>query len=334
MFYSFQRLLSYKRFFSTAVGERGVGKTFGATELVLKEGIKLKSKAFVWVRRFDADIDEIKDDFALDMIKHNKFPNYKFDTLKNNYYATDNRTGERFVVGEFISLNTYQRKKSRPRPDVKYIVFDEFMAEDGTPYLVNEVKKFLNLVDTIVRLRDDVRVILLGNAISMVNPYFEYFKVSDLENNFTKGRDFVIENCNYEEFREARRQTRFGKSIEGTDYGDYAIDNKFVLDDLSDVVSKPRGETQVLFNLMLNGRLILVSDINGLYYFELGRDYSLRTYTFYVDDAKERGAIFLDGRSNILNNLTNMFLEGRCLFQNLSVKNELQLIVRKIKKGF
>lgn len=334
MFYTSQRIRSYKRFYNIIVGERGVGKTFDFTYDCIKSGIETKKKSFVWLRRYDADIDEMKNDFWIDMVENNLFPNYHFETIKGNIIATNVKNGEKFIIGELMALSLYQRKKSKPRPNVKTIIFDEFIAEDGTAYLDNEVRKFLNIVDTIARHRPDVKVYLLGNAVSMVNPYFDYFKIRSLDRNFTKGRDYVVENCDYQEFREFKRKSAFGKTVDGTKYGDYAIDNKFLLDDTSDVLPKPKGEETILFNLLLNGRLILLTSINNLYYFSISKDITMRCYTFYVDDAKKGDAIFIDGKSRIIKEIAEMFVSGLCVYQNLSVKNEIQLIVRKVKKGF
>lgn len=334
MFYSSHQILTYKRIYNYIVGERGVGKTYNFTKLGIAEGIKTKQKSFVWVRRYEADIDDIKGDFTKDMEANNEFPNYTFECIKGNIIARNIVTQEKFIIGELIALSLYQRKKSKPRPFVKYIVFDEFIAEDGTSYLDNEVYKFINLCDTIIRHRKNVRAFLLGNAVSMVNPYFAYHNIHDLSKNFTKGKYYVVENCDYQEFREMRRKTAFGKSIDGTKYGDYAIDNKFLLDDTSDVMAKPKGKEDIEFNLLLNDKLISVSSINNLYYFAKSKDVSFRTYTPYVDDAKKSNAIFIDSRSNILKNIVAMFLDGRTIYQSLQVKNEIQIIVRKIKKGF
>ncbi len=44
-------------------------------------------------------------------------------------------------------------------------------------YLQNEVTQLLDVIETVARLRD-IRVIFLGNAISITNPYFTYFNLS------------------------------------------------------------------------------------------------------------------------------------------------------------
>lgn len=68
---------------------------------------------------------------------------------------------EKFV-GYAMTLSTAQDLKSSNFSNVKYIIFDEFIIEEGQKktYLKNEVFVFLNLIETIARLRD-VRVFLL-----------------------------------------------------------------------------------------------------------------------------------------------------------------------------
>ena len=87
MFYSSHQILTYKRIYNIIVGERGVGKTYNFTKLGIAEGIKTKQKSFVWVRRYEADIDDIKGDFTKDMEANNEFPNYTFECIKGNIIA-------------------------------------------------------------------------------------------------------------------------------------------------------------------------------------------------------------------------------------------------------
>ena len=82
------------------------------------------------------------------------------------------------VFGYGIPLSTANILKSASFPKVKTLIFDEFLIDNGTyHYLRNEVIQFLDVIETIARLRD-VRVILLGNAITISNPYFDFFKLS------------------------------------------------------------------------------------------------------------------------------------------------------------
>ena len=67
-----------------------------------------------------------------------------------------------------MTLSTAQDLKGSNFPNVTTLIFDEFIIEEGQKkyYLHNEVFVFLNLIETIARMRD-VRVFLLGNPANV-----------------------------------------------------------------------------------------------------------------------------------------------------------------------
>ena len=96
-------------------------------------------------------------------------------------------------------------------------------------YLNNEVETFLNLIETLARMRN-VRVFLLGNAGNVItNPYFLYFDMSLPYNSDIKTfRDglILLQYMKNEEYREEKSKTRFGRLVQGTSYEKYAIENQ------------------------------------------------------------------------------------------------------------
>lgn len=149
-----------------------------------------------------------------------------------------------------MTLATAQDLKSTNFSKVKTIIFDEFIIEEGQKkyYLKNEVFTFLNLIETISRLRD-VRIFMLANSASLTNPYFLYFDLQLPYNNdikiFKEGT-ILVQYMKNEEYRETKRQTRFGKLVAGTSFEDYAIDNKF-LNDNRNFVEKKTGSAKFTF---------------------------------------------------------------------------------------
>ena len=108
------------------------------------------------------------------MINNNEFPDNELKAKGTNLYIDDELAGYGFT------LSTAQDLKSANFDKVKYIIFDEFIIDEGTKkyYLSNEVEVFLNLLETISRMRN-TKVFLLGNAGNLVtNPYFIYFDLS------------------------------------------------------------------------------------------------------------------------------------------------------------
>ena len=222
IWYSAHQLFTYKRLYNLIVGVRGHGKTYDISKRCIEKGIEQKKISFVVLVRYKEDIKVIKDDWWR-VVEH-LFPEYDFYTKKNVIYASNKL--ETFPIGEFLSLAQYTRAKRTPRPYVKYIFFDEFLNEDND-YLPDEINKFLSICDSIIRNRNDVRVILISNTISVINPYFNYFGFNRLTSRFTRGRyNSLLEFTDSENFIEYRKTTQFGSSIVGTEYGEFALMGK------------------------------------------------------------------------------------------------------------
>lgn len=73
-------------------------------------------------------------------------------------------------MGYCFSINTWETSKGASFPDITTIIFDEFLTRQY--YLPNEPALFENLVSSIVRTRDNVRIIMLANTVSWTAPYF------------------------------------------------------------------------------------------------------------------------------------------------------------------
>ena len=324
MFYNDHDLLTYKRLYNLIIGIRGHGKTYDFTKRCIEVGLKQKKVSFVVLARYKEDVINIRDSWWT-IVEH-LFPDYEFFQRKNIIYAKT--TLQTFPIGEYVSLSQYIREKRKPRPYVKYIFFDEFLNEDNN-YLSNEISAFLSVCDSIIRNRDDVRVILVSNTITMINPYFNYFGFLKLNDRFTKGlHNSILEFTDSEEFAEYRKQTKFGSSIVGTRYGDFAIQAKFMLDDMTNVSRLPEGQCKHQFNIALEGHLLEVCMMNNLLYIRSSKDYSAICYTPYVEDAKNIGAIFCNKNLNQFEFILNKFLADEIMYESLEIKNTIISFVR------
>lgn len=226
MYYDLSKALSYQAFLNFLLGERGCGKTYSTSKFITKQFIN-KGEQFAYIRRYKTELQKSVPKFFDPLIKNDEFPNHKMYTKGDKFYIDDK------IAGFSMTLSTAQNLKSTNFPNVKYIVFDEFIIEEGqSHYLKNEVEIFLGLIETIARMRE-VKVFMLANAITITNPYFIYFDVHLPYNNdiatFKDGL-ILVQYMKNEKYREEKRKTKFGKLIEGTEFGAYAIDNQFRLD--------------------------------------------------------------------------------------------------------
>lgn len=235
MYYDYHKILSYNCLLNFIIGERGVGKTFGITDFVTSKFIKDKSE-FAFIRRYKSELKEVVPNFFDSIKSQEKYKDVKLYSKGDKFYCNDK------ICGYSMTLSTAQKLKSVNFPNVKYIIFDEFIIEEGqrTYYLKNEVFVFLNLIETIARMRD-VNIFLLGNAGSSINPYFLYFDLtlpynSDIK--LFKDNTILLQYIKNEEYRQAKKETNFGKLVAHTSFDDYAINNNFINDNKNFIEKK------------------------------------------------------------------------------------------------
>lgn len=270
MYIDISKALSYNCLMNIFIGERGVGKTYSVSKFITNQFIK-KQEEFVYIRRYKPELQKALPQFFTPLIDNNEFPNYNLYTQNNKFYC------DKKVCGYAFPLATSQDLKSTNFNKVKNIVFDEFLIEEGQKkyYLKNEVFVFLNMIETISRLRD-VRIFLLSNATNIVNPYFSYFNLSLPYNN-----DFKLFNDNTilvwymknQKYRDYKKSTRMGKLIKGTDFEDYSINNIFTDND-STFIQKKSSSSKFKFSFYIHNTLygVWFDNKNNLIYISYDYD--------------------------------------------------------------
>ena len=197
-------LLSHRCNFNFVIGNRGGGKTYNAKKQAIKR-FKKNRQQFIYLRRYQTELDTMEDfwgDIRNDEDLLKKFPDLELSQQGGKFYIN----GE--LAGYAIALSTSTKLKSVPFPLVTLIIFDEYIIDKGRlTYLRNEAQVFLEFYDTVARMRNNVIALFLGNAISIVNPYFNYFDIKpDLNKRFTKDkkRGICIEFYFNQEFIEQK----------------------------------------------------------------------------------------------------------------------------------
>lgn len=233
--YSPNRLLSHNAFINFVMSPRGNGKSYSAKKLIIKNYLKNGSQA-VYTRRTKVEIDEVKDTYWNDI--REEYPDLDFKI--EGYIGYIN--GDEVV--HFIPLSTSTNKKSASYPKVNWIIFDEYIITKTTynRYLKNEMTLLLDLIETVGRARN-IRVLIMANSVSFVNPLFSFFDIVPKEGQrFSKYKDGLIcvEQFTSHVFMEEKKKTPFGRLIEGTNYSKYAIENE-VLEDTNDFIKEREG---------------------------------------------------------------------------------------------
>lgn len=325
MYYDPNKMLSYNRILNFVVGARGIGKTFSMKKYVINRFLK-NDEQFVYVRRYQTELKKVKTFF--DDIKF-LYPDVDFAVKGRELWINEK------LAGFAVPLSTYQNEKSNAYPRVTTIVFDEFIREDGM-YIrsVVEPESLLSLMDTVFRSRDNARCICLSNSITIVNPYFLYFNiVPDISKRFNSNDSIVVEIPRLDVFKKNRLQTRFGKLIQETDYGEMAVDNVFT-GDSKVFLEKRTPDSRFQFSIMYNGMVfgIWVDVGLGLMYISQATDPSTRFhYAMTTKDMEYNTLLGSNWKKNYhLYKMVGAFKKGYLRFDNQVIRNTMYDLFKKM----
>lgn len=281
MWWDIRNVLSYNALFNFIVGSRGCGKTYGFKKWAVEDFLKTGAQ-FIYVRRFRTELSKKAKESFWDAVQK-EFPEHELTANKEGLYYVDGK-----LAGQTRFLSS---AKSEELPFVNKICFDEFITNDTVHhnYLRDEVTFFCELYETIARMRP-VKVFFFGNAVTWANPYFTFFKIKK-PNNAKNIRTFqdgqvLVQIANNSDYIAAKEATPFGKLMQGTRYGNYAVHNDFYMDSAIGI-AKRTGNASYLLGLKINEQVV------GLWYDHqtgvsyLSRKYSPgsgRLYALTVDD--------------------------------------------------
>lgn len=250
MFIDLGQILSYNRTFNFVLSQRSGGKSFDAKYKSINR-YKKDGRTTIWLRREKTELSkEFRSKFFQDI--QFKYPLDEFTIKETEFGAVGYINGNEFIL--FIALSVALKHKSIPFQTVWWVVFDEFITNPSVQrYLSGEVFRFMEFWHTVARpytvlnadgsetqIDPKTRAVFLGNSISIVNPYFIDFRVMP-----NKSKEFNVYDKLIVWFwvgvkhAEFMKTTSLGKSIANTDYGDYATDNKFLLDNDAWIIDKP-----------------------------------------------------------------------------------------------
>lgn len=339
IFWNLGRTLTYNKLINFIVGNRGGGKTFGAKERGIDNFIK-KKEQFGYIRRYKDDLKKPMEQY-FDDIKY-QYPDYEFKTEKGKFYIRlkpsneKEKWTEKDVAGYGFVLSTANNKKSISYPNITTLIFDEFLLEEGNQrYLPSEPEKLLNLYETIARPGTNhprVVLFLLANAISITNPYFLYWDLKmptkkDKNNKYIwlhPFRPILVEDVRNEAFIDKKKNTEFGALVAGTNYADYSINNKFLLDDDS-FIEKKGSNARYYFTFIYKGneygvwldghegKLWVSEDVDPSY---------LLKFTLTLKDHKPNTMLLKNKRrANQFYSFIENYKQGNVYFENMNIKN-------------
>lgn len=238
--------------------------------------------------------------------------------------------GESF--GYAVSLNNPDslKKYSPLFVDVDMVIFDEFQTESGK-YLTKEVQKFQSVLLTIARGGGEqsrkIKVFLLGNMVSLMNPYFIQFGIHKRlrsDTKFMRGEGWIAEFGFNESASKAIQENGIFKAFNNDDYMSYSTDNIY-LHDTSIFVEKPSGKSKYICTILHDGTYYGVREYfeKGIVYVSKKADRTCKNVITFKASDHNQNTIMMNHYSFLWKNIKDAYQRGYLRFDDLKSKNAI-----------
>lgn len=227
-YYNLNPILKKKAVYNVIFGERSNGKTYATLKHGLEQYFKDGSQ-LAYIRRWKEDITGKRGQAVFSALVENneivKLSNGKFTGI--HYYTGrfflcnyDNGKpiyNDNDVIGFLFALTDVEHDKSTSYPKVNNIIFDEFLT--NKLYLPDEFVTFMNVVSTIIRRRETVKIFMLGNTVNKYCPYFTEMGLTniqtmlqgaiDLYNYGESGLTVAVEYCKTDKSEQRKESKKY-----------------------------------------------------------------------------------------------------------------------------
>lgn len=194
LYWDIRNVLSFDARYNIIIGERSNGKTYGCLQYGLERYFKDGSQIAI-IRRWEEDFRNKTASTMFDALIHNrvieklsrgrwngvKYESHRWFFTKTET-STDGKT-ETYISDEpfayAFALSSEEHYKSSSYPKICTVIFDEFITRNT--YLADEFIMFTSVLSTIIRLRDDVIIFMLGNTVNKYSPYFKEMGITNID---------------------------------------------------------------------------------------------------------------------------------------------------------
>lgn len=189
--YTLNNIKEYDAQYNVIFGKRSNGKTYALLYEILKNFVEKKEQG-AYVRRYREDFkgkrgatlfDGIVKNDVISQLTGGQWTCVRF--YSDRWYLAKRDEDSDKLISDSVpfcyafSLVQMEHDKSTSYPDVTTVVFDEFISRIG--YLPNEFVLFMNVLSTIIRQRNNVKIYMLANTVNKYCPYFQEMGLGHVE---------------------------------------------------------------------------------------------------------------------------------------------------------
>lgn len=331
-FYNPNRILSLRDLDGKApelvfvCGNRTAGKTFAFKRLLVRRFLAGKGKFVVFVRFID-DIPQVAAGFFAD-VGPICFPRHTLEQRP----ILHGKAAELFLDGRscgyVIALNDPERIKRNSAlfADAEAGFLDEFMSETGK-YVPNELFKFNSIRLSIARggargvHARPFPVYLCSNNVTILNPYFEYYRIAERLQNKTKflrGHGWVLEQTFNQAAADAIRENF---QTVGADELAYAAGNEYLLDTRAFVSKMPGAKTCTAIIRYAGREYSIWSGLYEIYFISYKLKGTSRLVIALDNKSHDEGTVFLGRSHPYFKALRRAYDAGKIRFESQGAKS-------------
>lgn len=303
---------------------RSTGKTTYFLRMLTNRFIK-RGEKFVYLVRFKNELAGLADSLYKDVGSlFFKSKTFTSSIKGDGLYAELFINGEPFGYG--LALNSYDKikKKSHLFVDASSILFDEFQSESSR-YVTNEVEAFHSIHQSLSRGGGEqvkyLPVYMLSNHITLLNPYFNSFGLTNLhrDTRFYRGDGFVLEQQFNLEIAKKRLKSGFERAFKKTDYSQMSTQGKYMLDDDKFIEKNHKLIGRYLMTLIYKDCEFGVYDEGYKYHVSDSSDitYPVR---YIIGTGYGENVSLLSGSPVTVRKMRNSFVNGNISFSSLNGK--------------
>ena len=310
---------------------RSAGKTTYFSRVLVNRFLK-KGEKFCLLYRFKYELDSIGDKFFKD-IKGLFFNEYEMTSASRAngiYHELFLHKGEhKQSCGYAVALNSADglKKYSHLLSDTCIILFDEFQPETNI-YCPDEITKFQSIHTSIARGQGKqvryVPVVMLSNAVTLLNPYFVAFDIStklQIDTKFYRGNGLVLEQGYVESAAKQQAESAFNRAFAKDEYQAYSQQNVYLRDNYA-FIEKMNGRSTYLCTLKFGNASYGVRAFSelGIIYCDDRPDKTFRNRIAVTTDDMAINYVMLKNNELFLSQLRWYFNKGCFRFKNLQSK--------------